>query len=394
MALTNFTGLTLPQNKAWSLDVWKVARQQSFLMSLAGTGPGAMIQRVTELKKTRKGTQAVVTLVPDLVGDGAMGDTVLWDNEEAILGAEQTIQIDQIRHANRLAGRMADQKTVVDFRSTSKDVLGFWLADRLDQMAFLTASGLDWRMKTNGGVRTGFAGTGVGTFTRTAAAGLALFDHASAADITAPSAKRSFRWDKTAGNLVAGSGTTTVVATDFPTYGMLVNLKAYAKDRRIRSLKAGAGLEVYHVFMHPQAIARLKLDADFLANIRGAGVRGNDNPLFSGAIVTVDGLVIHEYVHVFNTLGATTGTGTNAGWAGYKWGSTAAVNGSRTLLMGAQALAFADLGAPSWEEQSWDYGNQNGISTGKILGFKKPVFPSAIDGTNEDFGLITVDHAI
>jgi hypothetical protein len=64
------------------------------------------------------------------------------------------------------------------------------------------------------------------------------------------------------------------------------------------------------------------------------------------------------------------------------------------LVCGAQALAYADLGNPEWVEEDDDYGNQQGIAVGKILGFKKPVFKSPASGTSEDFGVVCVDTAV
>lgn len=399
MAKTNFAALLDEQKQVWSRDVWKTARQNSFVMQLSGTGPNAVFQRITELTKDERGDRANITLVSDLENDGVTGDYTLEDNEEAIKAHDQQIVIDQLRNANRTTGKMNDQKTVVKFRATSKDVLGFWLADRTDQLAILTLSGVDYRQKTDGGFRKGFTHDGADYVRDTtpvtgAPVGQALYDLAFAASVTAPSAKRHFRWNGPV-KVLSSANTTAVTAADTPSYAMLVEAKAYAKQRRLRSVKAGAGAELYHVLMHPKAVAKLKLDQDFLANLRSAGTRGNSNPLFSGALVTVDGLVIHEYVHVFNTLGAATGTATEAGRPGYKWGSTAAQNGSRTLILGAQALGIADLGGPEWDERNhFDYGNQSGIAIGKIMGFLKPVFYSYQDGTNEDFGVLAIDHAI
>ena len=60
------------------------------------------------------------------------------------------------------------------------------------------------------------------------------------------------------------------------------------------------------------------------------------------------------------------------------------------LFCGAQALGMADLGAPYWDEEGFDYSNQQGISVGKILGFKKPKFESIYEaGASEDFGVIS-----
>jgi hypothetical protein len=74
------------------------------------------------------------------------------------------------------------------------------------------------------------------------------------------------------------------------------------------------------------------------------------------------------------------------------WGS-GAVKGQRVLLCGAQAMGYADIGDPEWVEKGFDYENQQGISTGKIMGFKKPVFRSRITATNEDFGVLAIDTA-
>lgn len=398
MALTNFGALTSEQKQVWSRDVWKTARQMSFVMSMAGKDENAPIHRITELTKSEKGDKAVISLVADLANDGIMGDYTLEDNEEAIKVYDQVIEIDQLRNANRTAGRMMEQKSVVKFRETSKNLLGFYLADRLDQLAFLTMSGVDYRHQTNGKLRLGFSHNGTiyardTTPVTGSPVGQSVWDLAFSADVTAPTSKRHYRWDDGTAALAA-AGTTGVVAADTPSYAMLVAAKAHAKQRRIRPVRTGAGGEVYHVLMHPTAVAKLKLDPDFLANVRNAGARGNSNPVFSGALVTVDGLVIHENIHVFNTLGATAGTATNAGWPGYKWGADADVEGSRTLLIGAQALGLCDLGAPMWEEDTFDFNNQVGIAVAKIIGFKKPVFHSPQDGDAQDFGVMCIDHAI
>ncbi len=173
-----------------------------------------------------------------------------------------------------------------------------------------------------------------------------------------------------------------------------MDLKAYAKDNYIRGLRGAGNEEVFHLFVTPQVMADLKLDSDFLANVRQAGVRGPTSGLFSGtSSLMVDGVMVHEFRHVFNTSGATTGASSNAGSAGYKWGADADVNGSACIFAGAQALAMADIGLPEMVEDNFDYGNQNGISVGKIFGFRKPKFQSDINGAVEDFGVIRLDVA-
>ena len=366
MAVTNFAALTDEQKTIWSRDLWKAARNASFVNKFMGTGPNAMIQRITELTKSEKGARAVITLVADLEGDGVVGDNQLEGNEEAIKAFDQVIQIDQIRHANRHKGRMADQRSVVNFRNASKDVLAYWLGDRIDQMAFLALSGVGFTKKNTGGDR---------------AANSQLSQLEFAADVTAPTANRHRRWSAATG-LVAAD-TTAITAADTPSYRMLVEMKAFAKTKYLRGVKGDGNSEKFHVFMHPLGVAKLKLDSDYLANMRNAGVRSSSNPLFSGSIETQDGLIIHEFHHVFNTTGTAT-----------KWGHGNAINGQRIIMAGAQALGMADLGNPYWVEEGFDYENGQGISIGKILGLKKPVFRSQESGTDEDFGVIVVDTAI
>lgn len=361
MALTNFGALLTEQKTVWSRDLWKQARNISFINKLSSKGINSMVTRVTELTKSEKGTRAVLTLVADLEGDGVVGDNELEGNEEAIRAYDEVITIDQLRHANRNKGRMSDQATIVKFRETSRDVLAYWLADRMDQLAFLTLSGVSYAYKTNGAARSGTSQ-------------LSSLDFA--ADVTAPSTNRYLVWDAT--GFGVNSANTDLAAGDTPTYKMLVEAKAIAKERMIRGVRSDQdGEEYYHVFMTPTGLAKLKLDSDYLANLRSAGPRGSSNPLFSGGQVTQDGLVVHEFRHVYHSS---------------TWGG-GAVAGQRVLLCGAQALGMADIGMPEWDEKEFDYGNSQGIAISKIFGLLKPRFMSSVSGTVEDFGVLCIDTA-
>ena len=380
MANTNFAALTSEQLTIWSRDFWRVARNMSFINQFAGSGPNAMVQRISELTQSEKGARAVITLLADMTGDGIVGDNTLEGNEEALRAYDIVVQLDQLRFANRLAGRLADQKSVVNFREHSRDALAYAMADRIDQLGFLTMSGISYALKNNGALRN------------TLGSGQNLSDLAFSGDVSAPTTNRHRRWDATNG-LVAGD-VTAVVAADTIKYSTIVALKAYAKDNYIRGIRAAGNEEVFHLFITPQVMADLKLDSDFLANVRNAGVRGPNNELFSGSSsLMVDGVMVHEFRHVFSTSGATSGASGNAGSNGYKWGANADIDGSACLFVGAEALAMADIGLPEIVEDSFDYGNQNGISIGKIFGFRKPKYNSDHNGAVEDFGIVRLDVA-
>lgn len=369
MALTNFAALTSEQLTVWSREFWSMARNASFINKFAGTGPNSMIQRITELKKDEKGARCVMTLIADLVDDGTVGDNTLEGRMEALKSYDQVIRIDQLRHGNENIGRLAEQKSVVTFREQSRDKLAYWMGDRLDQLAFLTLSGISYSNKNIGGTRTGSQ----------------LPQLEFAADVSAPTTNRHLRWVGASNSLAAGN-TASVAATDTPSYKMLVALKAYAKEHYVKGIKGAGNEEWFHLFLTPTAMSKLRVDADYIANLRNAGLRGPSNELFAGASssIAIEGIMIHEFRHVYNTRGLASGS---------KWGADGTVDGCRGLFCGAQALGWADIGDAYWVEEGKDFENRQAITTGKMFGILKPKFYSIYDQATEDFGVIVIDMA-
>lgn len=364
MAVTNFARLNSKQKIVWSRDVWSAARDQMFVKKFLGTGAGAMIQRITELSKTEKGEKVLMQLVADLVGDGVVGDDEREGNEEEMQNFEVELSIDLISHQVKNKGKMADQKTVINFREQAKERLAYWLANRIDQLVFLTLSGISYAFTNNGKPRVG-----------------SPFPSLSfAADVSAPSSKRSLMWNGT--NLVASS-TGSITSSFTASYKMIVDAVAYAKDHYIKPLMAG-GKEYYVLLVKPGTLAQLKKDADYQrAVVALAQKDGAKSPWFTGGTVTIDGAVIHEHRMVYSTTGAAPGS---------KWGAAGAIDGTRTLLCGAQALGMADLGVPEWVEKKFQYDSQVGVSIDKMFGLLKPKFYSIYDESVEDFGVLAIDH--
>ena len=369
--LTNFAALTNEQKTIWSKEVWMQARTMSFMNKFMGENNNSVIHHVTELTQTEKGARAVLTLVADLLGDGVAGDRTLEGREEALVSLDQVVRVDQLRHANKSRGKMAEQKSVVTFRKTSRDVLAYWLADRMTQLFMLTLAGVDYSFLCDGRLRTGIDPTNT-----------AFSDLEFAADVAAPSFNRRARWNGTSKTLEFGGATSSVAAGDHVTWEMLVELKAEAKLKHIRGVTEKGGEESYHVFLNPTAMAGLKLDPDYMQNLRHAQARDGSNPLFTGATVKLDGLYIHEHEYVYNTLKAASGS---------KWGAGGAIDGVSVALCGAQAVGYADIGDASWVEKEFDFENQPAISVGKMMGFLKPKFETIYEpGVAEDFGVINV----
>jgi len=368
MASTNFAGLTSEQKTYWKRDIWTYMRNEAFISRLMSKSTNAPIQHITDLTKDEKGTRALMFLVADLQGRGVVNDNEREGNEEALQSYETEINMGLISHQVRNKGKLSDQNHVIRFRKTARDRLKQWLADSVDIMAFLTLSGIGYEYNLDGST----VNPAENEWTQL------VF----AADVTPPSAGRHVRFD---GSSLQTGDTSAITAGHTPKYGMLVDLRAYAKTTHLKPIRVG-GKEYYQYVCDPRTLATLKKDPDFLSAVTRAAKRGKENPFFSGAITTIDGIVIMEHNLVYNTTGATSGS---------KWGAAGDVNGTRSLMLGAQALGMVDIGAPDWVEKGFDYDSKQGISTDKFIGFRKPRFDNHWTGNaNEDFGVIACDLAI
>ncbi len=146
----------------------------------------------------------------------------------------------------RQKGKLAEQKTVIKFRENARDRLSYWLANRMDQLAFLTMSGISYGFNNDGSARSSGA---FGTL-------------AFASDVSAPSANRHRQWDGTLSKLVV-SDTPNLKTTDTLNYKAIVDMCVYAKTHYIKPLMEG-GREYYIAFVRPEALAQLKKDPDYL----------------------------------------------------------------------------------------------------------------------------------
>ena len=364
MAFTAFSELNSQQKVLWSRVVWKAARDQAFITKFTGSGDNNVIHRITELTRTEKGEQVLFQLVADLTTDGVIGDNEREGNEETMKNYEQIISIDLMTNSVRNKGKLSDQRSVINFREQGRDKLAQWLGSRMDQLAFLTLSGISYAFENNGAPRVN-----------------SPFPNLEfASDVSAPSAKRSLMFD---GTSLQVSATGSITTAYVPKYTMIVDLIAYAKEHYVKPLRKD-GKAYYVIFVQPGTLAALKKDPDYQRAVVAVATKaGLDSPWFTGATVTVDGAVIHEHNLVYHTKGAASGS---------KWGASGLVNGTRTLLCGAQALGFADIKGPDWVEKLFNYDSVVGINVDKMLGFLKPQFYSITDKSTEDFSVIALDH--
>lgn len=361
MASTDFGALSSARKKVWASEIFQAGRDANFWMSngFVGTGKNNVVERITELTRTERGDECIMQLVADLQNDGVVGDNILEGSEEAMFNDSVSILVDQLRHGVRSKGAMAEQRTVIKFRSTAREKLSFWFADKLDEMMFLTASGISYTLKLDGSTRTNSQ----------------LASLAFAASVSAPTSGR-IRYAN------AATSKATLTTSDKLSWNMIVSLQAYAKRKKMKPIRSG-GREYYALLASTEQMRDLKNDTTYQTLVSRAAPRGNDNPLFRSAIAVIDGCVIYDHNKVSNTLGLASGS---------KWGSGGLVDGAQALLLGAQAMGFATVTAMQYEESdNTDYHNRPAISVGRLVGLLKPTFTSIPDAnTEQDFGIISL----
>ena len=361
-----------PYNKdAWGHKAYDEFMANFFFTGMLGSGEEAIIDHITELTKNNKGEAgAWLHLVADIQGGGVVGDNTLEGRLRALEASWIRCNFDQLRNGMETKGRMSEQKSVINARKQFRKKLARFFALAYEEQAVLTASGISYAFNTDGSPRVTPPGQD------------AWVDLLYAADVTAPTANRHVRWVGASNTFVAGN-TASVVVGDVMKYEMLPDLEALGTMRNLTPLKID-GEEFFVWMIHTNALAALWKDINFRNNVVNGETRGSKNPIFKGTKVTMNNIIIKPYKRTYSTIGAA---------AGSKWGGAGTVNGSRSLLLGAQALAMVDIGPINWEEEHYDFNARWALAGDKMAGYLKPKFLDSYTGTVEDFGVIAVDHA-
>lgn len=327
--------------KAWAKQAYESGIHDSFFSKFMGASPKDIVHVKTELSKGDGDTITIPLLLP-LNGTGVMDDNIMEGNEEPLSYRSFQVGIRQVRNAVRLNGRFEEQKTQVNMRKDARSALSEWLSMWIDTSIFSVLTGIrpPW---DNGG-------TSVFPF-----------------PLYAPSTDRVVF----GGSATAESGITTSDKFSADLIGKAKRLATMNEDTAIRPINVD-GRSTYVMVIDPYQARDLRDDPKWLEAQKHANVRGEKNPIFSGAMGIYDGIVIHEHNRVPRTA-----TGSSGEFVGH------------ALFLGAQAVTFAEGKAPTWEEKTFDYGNKYGVSIGRMMGLQKSAF--RYDGVNwTDFGVVNV----
>lgn len=312
--------LTIPANlvpKLWARKVWREGLKESYFEKFTSTDGKNVVHRNNDLKQA-KGDKVTFGLAMNLTGAGVVGTrATLKGKEDQLSIYDFSVPVDLIRNAvTRYEAE--DQKSPYDNLPLIKSALTQWLSDYLDDTLMTKLSA-----------------------------------------------------NPTAGEVMYAASAGTVAgttATDKLTCSLISAARRKAKMHapKVNPIKID-GQDKYVMLVSPWAARDLKDDPVWQAAQQNANVRGDKNPIFSGALGEYDGVVLYEYERVVTA---------NSGASG------ATIN--RNLLLGTQAACFGVASEPRRISQTDDYGNVQGNGISIMAGIEKSKYNS------KDYGVIQV----
>lgn len=355
MANTNY-GVNHPLAvKLYAKELFHDIIGQSFFGKFMGKGDGNLVQIKTETQKSA-GDSIKFGLRTLLSGDGIQGDATLEGNEEALTTYNDTILINQLRHAVRSQGEMSQQRVHFSVRDEAKDGLQDWWTERLEASLANQLTGYTTQSDTR------YTGAN--------------------ATIAPTAATRILCGGSAVAGAAAAEGSLSATTTHAIKLADLDRAVAIAKTasgatQRIRPLRVD-GKDMYVCFLHPYQILQLRKDSGTAGNffdIQKAAMQGgkySDNPIVTGGNFVYNNVVVHEWSYLPTIVTAPA--------------SGAIGDFRRGVFCGAQAavVGFGQNNGPtkmSWTEELFDYENQLGVAGGMIFGIKKTVFNSTDFGT-------------
>ncbi len=342
------TGLTVQQ---WDDQFFREYIQDRF-KELKGTGETSIIQMKEDLSK-KPGDSLTYALVNRLTNQATTGTNTLEGNEEDLVSRSMRVYVDKRRNAVRIP-EMAEQRSAISLRNAARPTLLDWAMEdtrelyitalgSLNGTAFLSrtaAIGDAWLVDNLDRVHFG-AGVGSGT---DLSADIALLD--TTADLF------------------------TNVALDS------MRLKAITAAPKIRPVRdPGNGKRYWIAMANPYAFKNLRdsIDTEVLAS---TVVQMEASKLFEGGDIMWNGIIVKEVDNIPIYLNI---------------GDSATTEVTPVYLMGAQALAHANAKRWTTKEETFDYGDKEGVAVETIIGIRKLIFGSGTGDTSDpkDNGVVT-----
>lgn len=306
------------QVSRWAKQLAYEVGKEIYFSKFMGDTFGSMI--CSKTMPEGKGKDMTFGMV-GLTGTAVTGDSTLEGSEDNLTSNEVVVTTSQRRFGVINTGKFDDSKVLYNFRKEALAQLKREFAEDHDAQIF-------------------------SAITKTSGAGAYL------------------RADDTASVYAATDPKADLASADLAVPGDISKLKKMAmlgttKSYKMKPIRVN-GKDYFVLLLHPEAAYDLAQDSTWRNAQQYANIRGEDNPIFSGALGVYDGVVVHEHE------GITTASD----------GGGASVDYARNLFLGAGAACYAKTDNMSWVEKTFDYGNKLGVAAGQIYGAALSTFDS------------------
>lgn len=289
----------------WSARVYEEAKEAMYWERFTGgEGSGMPVVRKTELITVGSGQRINISQVRHLTGAGRTGSQKLKGNEEKLNLRQVYLEPTWYRHA--VAADIPGMKQINQaFREKAQAGLGYWMADKMDASMWTAAT------------------------TKNACG----FEAMAISEVFAGNATARDELD----------------ASDDFDVAVIRKAAALLRGQNIRGvtvpgLPANAG-GFYLLFIHPYQAYSLKNDDEWKDNHYYAHERGLDNPIFTGSLGIVDGVVVYETTQCSRTANS----------------ASPSIMTANAVMVGIEALARGMNEEIVWSEEIEDYEFDLGI---------------------------------
>lgn len=303
---TTVAALDAAVPELWNKKLYVEAERKMFWSRFEGMETSGMpVIRKDDLAK-QPGDVIHINSIYQMTGAGVTGASTLQGNEETMRLAQKDLSIDWLRHATAVNKRTKGQINFTWAIQAAQPLLSTWLSKKMDNAIF----------------------TKFGTATT------ALF----AGDATS---------------------TATLDASDTLSTTTLDKIKTYMEDNLAEPIRTDGGEEYYGIVIHPYDAYNLRQDSTWSQAQRDANIRGDNNPLFTGAMGVYNGMIIYKNKGVSNSASK-----------------------SKCIVFGGESV-FRGYGmVPTFTNQLEDYGFQVGVGVEAVYG------EALNDSVNTNFAIV------
>lgn len=352
-------GLTVEQ---WDDEYFVEYVQENVFKPYMGTNEASIIQ-VNEDLTRKKGDRFTFSLVNRLTQGATLGNTTLEGNEEDLSSRSYEQAVDLRRHAVKVP-KMENQRSAIDLREAARSALKVWSMEDMRNEVISALWSID-------GVAFGSTSAAQRNTWAANNAGRVLFGN-SVANYNATFATAMATLDTT--NDLATANSLSLAKRRAITAGGVAGVP------KIRPIEVANGKRTLVAFCHPLVFRNL---ASSLQTVnRDAYERGMANPIFTGADLYYEGVVIKE-------LDDAPLLAANATVNGVAVGNT--VQASPVFLCGAQAVGAAYAQRSRTVTKDFDFDSKYGVAVEEIRGIGKMRYGTGAADTDTpcDYGVFT-----